>query len=61
MEHMSANGGHPTPTTRERDEALCGRCVRCHPGRAWGGDELCRVLPDIRPWVTCPCHRTDEH
>lgn len=26
-------------------------------GRQFGGDEKCRVLPDVRPWVTCPCHR----
>ena len=45
------------PQTQHRDLPLCGRCSRCHPGRQFGGDEKCRVLPDVRPWVTCPCHR----
>lgn len=45
-----------TAPTQPFDAPICGRCPRCHPGKAWGGDERCRVLPDTRPWVTCPCH-----
>ena len=46
------------PTTQHRDGSVCGQCPRCHPGRQFGGDERCRVLPDARPWITCNCHRS---
>lgn len=40
-----------TPTTRPPVEApRCGRCPKCHPGRAWGGDEKCTI-------AKCTCHR----
>lgn len=41
------------PAGYARSMPVCGRCVKCHPGKAWGGDEACRVQQ-------CPCHRREE-
>ena len=40
------------PGTYPREQPVCGRCSRCHPGKQWGGDEACRAY-------TCTCHRKD--
>lgn len=47
---MLRSGGASTPTTHHDDRPICGRCVRCHPGKNFGGDESCRV-------PVCKCHR----
>ncbi len=48
------------PPTRARVLPTCGRCLNCHPGKAWGGDESCRVLNRTTPTTDCPCHRKKE-
>lgn len=40
------------PTTYAREEPVCGRCPKCHPGRAYSAS-FCRV-------ETCGCHRRTE-
>lgn len=46
--------GTYAPTTRPHDASECGRCVRCHPGKQWGGDEQCHAL---RVGMSCTCHK----
>lgn len=47
-------GNLPTPTTYPHDESACRQCVRCHPGRQFGGDEQCHAL---KVGMRCVCHR----
>ena len=38
------------PSRPRADELpICGQCPRCHPGRSFGGDEMCRG-------GRCACH-----
>ena len=39
-----------TPDTIPHEAPVCGRCPRCHPGKQWGGDELCTE-------TSCTCHK----
>lgn len=40
------------PKAYPREQATCGRCPKCHPGKQWGGDEKCTYIR-----TTCACHR----
>jgi hypothetical protein len=33
----------------ESQQSRCRMCIRCHPGRQWGGPDRCRV-------TDCRCH-----
>ena len=41
------------PDTLPHERPACLRCSKCHPGRQFGGPELCQ-----RP--ACECHREES-